>query len=190
MPKPNNVAGVRTRERPAVQIPPTIRASAIEALIAENTDLRDRMLRTMADMENLRRQTEREKNDTARYVVSNFARDILAVGDNLRRAVEHVPTEAAGQDPALKSFLDGVEITERELLNALERHGVTRIEPLGQRFDPNCHQAIKVSQNPGIPEGTVVGVMQAGGARNYQRTCCPEARGHGLWSRPEERYDG
>jgi molecular chaperone GrpE len=87
---------------------------------------------------------------------------VLTVGDNLKRTIEHVPAEAAAQDPALKSFLDGVEITERELLNVLERHGVTRIEPLGQRFDPNCHQAMYEVQNPDVPEGTVVDVMQAG----------------------------
>jgi molecular chaperone GrpE len=134
----------------------------LEALLAENADMRDRLLRTMADMENLRRRTEREKADTARYAISNFARDVLTVGDNLKRTIEHVPAEAAAQDPALKSFLDGVEITERELLNLLERHGVTRIEPLGQRFDPNCHQAMYEVQNPDVPEGTVVDVMQAG----------------------------
>src|SRR4029453_9630856 len=87
---------------------------------------------------------------------------VLTVGDNLKRTIEHVPAEAAAQDPALKSFLDGVEITERELLNVLERHGVTRIEPLGQRFDPNCHQAMYEVQNADVPEGTVVDVMQAG----------------------------
>jgi molecular chaperone GrpE len=134
----------------------------LEALIAENADMRDRLLRTLADMENLRRRTERERADTARYAVSNFARDVLTVGDNLRRTVEHVPAEAAAQDPALKSFLDGVELTERELLNVLDRHGVTRIEPLGQRFDPNCHQAMYEVPNPNVPEGTVVDVMQAG----------------------------
>jgi molecular chaperone GrpE len=84
------------------------------------------------------------------------------VGDNLRRTIEHVPAEAAAQDPALKSFIDGVEITERELLNALERHGVTRIDPLGARFDPNCHQAMYEVPDPNVPEGTVVDVMQAG----------------------------
>jgi molecular chaperone GrpE len=134
----------------------------LEALIAENADMRDRLLRTMADMENLRRRTEREKTDTSRYAISNFARDVLTVGDNLRRTIEHVPTEAASQDPALKSFLDGVELTERELLNVLERYGVVRIEPLGQRFDPNCHQAMYEVQSPDVPEGTVVDVMQAG----------------------------
>ena len=124
--------------------------------------MRDRLLRTMADMENLRRRTEREKTDTARYAISNFARDVLTVGDNLKRTIDHVPAEAAAQDPALKSFLEGVELTERELLNVLERHGVTRIEPLGQRFDPNCHQAMYEVQNADVPEGTVVDVMQSG----------------------------
>ena len=134
----------------------------LDALLAENTEMRDRLLRTMADMENLRRRTEREKTDTARYAISNFARDVLTVGDNLKRTIEHVPAEAAAGDPALKSFLEGVELTERELLNVLERHGVTRIEPLGQRFDPNCHQAMYDIENADVPEGTVVDVMQSG----------------------------
>ena len=114
----------------------------LDALLVENAEMRDRLLRTLADMENLRRRTEREKADTARYAITNFARDVLTVGDNLKRTMDHVPAEAAAQDPALKTFLEGVELTERELLNVLERHGVTRIEPLGQRFDPNCHQAM------------------------------------------------
>ena len=134
----------------------------LDALLVENAEMRDRLLRTMADMENLRRRTEREKTDTARYAISNFARDVLTVGDNLKRTVDHVPAGAAAQDPALKSFLEGVELTERELLNVLERHGVTRIEPLGARFDPNCHQAMYEVPNPDVPEGTVVDVMQAG----------------------------
>ena len=128
----------------------------LNALLLENADMRDRLLRTMADMENLRRRTEREKADTARYAISNFARDVLTVGDNLNRTMQHGPAEAAAQDPALKSFLEGVEITERELLNALERHGVSLIEPLAQRFDPNCHQAMYEVQNPDVPDGMVV----------------------------------
>jgi molecular chaperone GrpE len=134
----------------------------IEAMMAENADMRDRLLRTMADMENLRKRTEREKSDTARYAISSFARDVLTVGDNLRRTVEHVPADAAAQDPALKSFLDGVELTERELLNVLERHGVMRIDPLGARFDPNFHQAMYEVEKKDVPEGTVVDVMQGG----------------------------
>jgi molecular chaperone GrpE len=159
--RPEEQAGLANTEAQAPD--PAAQASAeLTALIAENSDMRDRLLRTMADMENLRRRTEREKADNARYAISNFARDVLTVGDNLRRTIEHVPAEAAAQDPALKSFLDGVELTERELLNVLERHGVTRIDPVGQRFDPNCHQAMYEVENPDVPEGTVVEVMQAG----------------------------
>jgi molecular chaperone GrpE len=134
----------------------------LDALLVENAEMRDRLLRTLADMENLRRRTEREKADTARYAITNFARDVLTVGDNLKRTMDHVPADAAAQDPALKTFLEGVELTERELLNVLERHGVTRIEPLGQRFDPNFQQAMFEVQNPDVAEGTVVDVMQAG----------------------------
>jgi molecular chaperone GrpE len=172
---------------------PGAQASAeLEALIAENSDMRDRLLRTMADMENLRRRTEREKSDTARYAISNFARDVLTVGDNLRRTIEHVPAEAAAQDPALKSFLDGVELTERELLNVLERHGVTRIDPLGQRFDPNCHQAMFEVQNPEVPEGTVVDVLQAGyviGDRCLRPALVAVAKGGAKQAAPSQSAD-
>jgi len=137
-------------------------AADLDTLLAENAELRDRLLRSMADMENLRSRTEREKTDTARYAISNFARDVLTVGDNLKRTMDHVPPEAAADDPALKSFLEGVELTERELLNVLERHGVTRIDPLGARFDPHCHQAMYEVPDASVPEGTVVEVMQAG----------------------------
>lgn len=150
-------------ETPGASPDPGLEVGAdLTALLTENAEMRDRLLRTMADMENLRRRTEREKADTARYAITNFARDVLTVGDNLKRTIDHVPAEAAAQDPALKSFLEGVELTERELLNVLDRHGVTRIEPLGARFDPNCHQAMYEVQNPDVPEGTVVDVMQAG----------------------------
>jgi molecular chaperone GrpE len=137
-------------------------AGDLDTLLAENADMRDKLLRTMADMENLRRRTEREKEDTSRYAISNFARDVLTIGDNLRRVIEHVPADAAGKDPALKSFLEGVELTERELLKTLEKHGVTRLEPLGERFDPNQQQAMYEVPTTDVPEGTVVQVMQAG----------------------------
>jgi molecular chaperone GrpE len=162
-PQADRDKGKSAAQPQAANADPAAEATAeLEALVAENTDMRNRLLRALADMENLRRRTEREKNDTARYAISNFARDVLTVGDNLRRTIEHVPAEAAGQDPALKSFLDGVEITERELLNVLERHGVTRIDPKGQRFDPNCHQAMFEVKDASVPEGTVVEVMQSG----------------------------
>jgi molecular chaperone GrpE len=168
-------------------------AAELDALAGENAELRDRLLRTMAEMENLRRRTEREKADTARYAISNFARDVLTVGDNLKRTVDHVPAEAAAQDPALKSFLEGVELTERELLNVLERHGVTRIEPLGQRFDPNCHQAMYEVPDPSVPEGTVVDVMQQGyaiGDRCLRPALVAVAKGGAKAAKPQAKDNG
>jgi molecular chaperone GrpE len=187
--RPEDQAGLANKD---AQVPdPAAQASAeLTALVAENSDMRDRLLRTMADMENLRRRTEREKADTSRYAISNFARDVLTVGDNLRRTIEHVPADAAAQDPALKSFLDGVELTERELLNVLERHGVTRIDPVGQRFDPNCHQAMYEVQNPDVPEGTVVDVMQAGyviGDRCLRPALVAVAKGGAKQTAPSEQ---
>lgn len=160
----------------------------LDALLAENAEMRDRVLRTMADMENLRRRTEREKADTARYAISNFARDVLSVGDNLKRTIDHVPQEAAAQDPALKSFLEGVALTERELLNVLERHGVTRLDPLGARFDPNFHQAMYEVPNADVPEGTVVEVMQAGyaiGERCLRPALVAVAKGGAKQAKPQ-----
>jgi len=187
--RPGDQAGVANKDAQAPD--PAAQASAeLTALVAENSDMRDRLLRTMADMENLRRRTEREKADTARYAISNFARDVLTVGDNLRRTIEHVPGDAAAQDPALKSFLDGVELTERELLNVLERHGVTRIDPVGQRFDPNCHQAMYEVQNADVPEGTVVDVMQAGyviGDRCLRPALVAVAKGGAKQTAPSEQ---
>lgn len=187
--RPEDQAGLANKDAQAAD--PAAQASAeLTALVAENSDMRDRLLRTMADMENLRRRTEREKADTARYAISNFARDVLTVGDNLRRTIEHVPADAAAQDPALKSFLDGVELTERELLNVLERHGVTRIDPVGQRFDPNCHQAMYEVQNADVPEGTVVDVMQAGyviGDRCLRPALVAVAKGGAKQTAPSEQ---
>ncbi|MFZ0398715.1 MAG: nucleotide exchange factor GrpE [Methyloceanibacter sp.] len=187
--RPEDQAGLANKDAQAPD--PAAQASAeLTALVAENSDMRDRLLRTMADMENLRRRTEREKADTARYAISNFARDVLTVGDNLRRTIEHVPGDAAAQDPALKSFLDGVELTERELLNVLERHGVTRIDPVGQRFDPNCHQAMYEVQNADVPEGTVVDVMQAGyviGDRCLRPALVAVAKGGAKQTAPSEQ---
>ena len=191
-PRPEDQAGHATADAQGPD--PAAQASAeLEALVAENSDMRDRLLRTMAEMENVRRRTEREKADTARYAISNFARDVLTVGDNLHRTIEHVPAEAAAQDPALKSFLDGVELTERELLNVLERHGVTRIDPVGQRFDPNCHQAMYEVQNPDVPEGTVVDVMQAGyviGDRCLRPALVAVAKGGAKQAPPSQSGDG
>lgn len=134
----------------------------MEELRTQNAELKDKLLRTVAEMENVRRRTERDKQDTAKYAISNFARDVLSVADNIQRAIAHVPAEAAEQDAALKSFLEGMQVTERELLNIMERHGITRLDPKGERFDPNMHQAMFEVPNPQVPEGTVIEVVQPG----------------------------
>ena len=138
-------------------------ADAMAALEAEKLDLKDKLLRTLADMENLRRRTEREVADARAYAVTNFARDMLNVADNVRRALDSVPAEtrAAAEGP-LKALVDGIELTERDLIKTLERHGVRPVEPQGQRFDPNLHQAMFEVPNPDVASGTVVQVVQAG----------------------------
>jgi molecular chaperone GrpE len=131
-----------------------------EALVQEVAELKDRLLRTLAEMENLRRRTEREVLDARSYGITTFARDILVVADNMRRALETTPPETA--DPAFRSLLEGVELTERELLKTLEKHGVKKFVPQGEKFDPNLHQAMFEVPDPSSPAGTVVQVMQAG----------------------------
>lgn len=132
-------------------------------LIKENDELKDRALRAAADMENLRRRTARELVDARAYAIANFARDMLSVSDNLRRALEAVPEEAkiAG-DAGFKALIEGVEITERAMLSTLERHGVKKLAPEGERFDPNFHQAMFEVPDPSVPASTVVQVVQPG----------------------------
>lgn len=135
----------------------------IEALKAENSELKDRYLRLAAEMDNLRRRTEREIKDAKTYSAAAFARDMLAVSDNLRRAIEAIPAEArAGGDAGFIALVEGVEMTERSMLSALERHGVKKIEPNGQKFDPNFHQAMFEVPNAELPANTVIQVVQDG----------------------------
>jgi molecular chaperone GrpE len=140
----------------------TADSARIEALTAEAADLRDKLLRTLAEMENLRRRTEREVADAKSYAIAAFARDVLNVADNMERALAAVPAEAVTHDAALKTLVEGVELTERELAKALEKHGVRRVEAAGGKFDPNLHQAMFEVPNPEVPTGTVVQVVQAG----------------------------
>jgi molecular chaperone GrpE len=138
-------------------------ADPIEALKAENAELKDRALRVMAEMENLRRRTEKELKDTRQYSVAGFARDMLTVSDNLRRALDAVPDELRqNADAGLVALLEGVEMTERELLNQLDKNGVKKLDPAGQKFDPNFHQAMFEVPNTEVPNNTVVQVVQAG----------------------------
>lgn len=135
----------------------------LDVLRAENSELRDRFMRLAADMDNLRRRTERDVKDAKSYAVSGFARDMLAVSDNLRRALDAVPADQrTGADATLTTLLEGVELTERAMLSALERHGVKKIDAEGEKFDPNFHQAMFEIPNPAVPNNTVVQVVQAG----------------------------
>jgi len=137
--------------------------AVVDALNAENSQLKDRVLRTLAEMENLRRRTEREVADAKTYGVTSFARDMLSVVDNLARALEHLPAEArTNADPHLQSMIEGVELTARDLEAALGRHGVKKLEPKGQKFDPNFHQAIFEAPDETVPAGTVSQVVQSG----------------------------
>ena len=136
--------------------------SPLAELQVANNALKDQMLRLAADMENLRKRTAREMQDAKTYAVTNFARDMLSVSDNLRRALDAIPADARETDPSLKALAEGVEMTERAMLNTLERHGVTQIAPEGQKFDPNFHQAIFEVPNVEVPNNTVVQVMQTG----------------------------
>lgn len=136
---------------------------ALVKLLKENEELKDRALRAAAEMENLRRRTARDVQDARSYAIANFARDMLSVSDNLARALEAIPAEAkASGDAGFKALIEGVDITERAMLSALERHGVRKLEPQGEKFDPNFHQAMFEVPNPDVPAGTVVQVVQPG----------------------------
>jgi molecular chaperone GrpE len=136
-----------------------VRVAELEAQVA---DLTDRLLRAHAEMENVRKRTEREKLETAKYAISKFAQDMVAVFDNFERAVAAVPAGAAEQDPALKSLIEGVTMTERAALQMLAAHGVKRIDAQGEVFNPHLHQAVMEQDMPELPAGTVLQVLQAG----------------------------
>ncbi len=124
-------------------------------------ELKDRLLRAMAETENVRRRAERDKADAAKYAIANFARDVLVIADNLHRALESTPKDIRDDDP-VKNLITGVEMTEKELLAILERHGIRRIDPLDAKFDHNYHQAMFEVPGTGKPNGTVVQVVQTG----------------------------
>lgn len=133
----------------------------LEALQAENAQLREQVLRYAADAENTRRRAEREANDARAYAITKFARDLLGVADNLARAMQHAPRESA--DAAVTNFVAGLEMTERELVQAFERNGLKPVDPpKGAAFDPHKHQAMIEQPAADVPPGGVVQVMQTG----------------------------
>lgn len=137
-------------------------AAEVETLQAQIADLTNRLLRAHADLDNLRKRAEREKQETARYAITSFAKDTVGLVDNFERAMQAVSPEAAEKDQHLKALLEGLAMTEREFLNVLERHGVKRVAPKGQPFDPRLHQAVMERQDASVANGTVVEVFQAG----------------------------
>ncbi len=126
-------------------------------------ELRDKLLRAMADAENTRRRAEKDKQEAAKFGMTKFARDLLSVADNLRRAIETLSKEdREGASDVVKNLITGVEMTEKELLAAFERYGIRRIDSKGEKFDPNRHQAVAEVPGTGQPNGTVVEVFQTG----------------------------
>jgi molecular chaperone GrpE len=135
----------------------------LAALAEEAADYKDRLLRTLAEMENLRKRTEREAADARQYAVTNFARDMLTVSDNLKRAIAAVPAEARnGVDPALDALIEGVAVTERGLEQTLTKHGIRRLDDKDQKFDPTRHQAMYELETDKVPPGSVAEVIQPG----------------------------
>jgi len=147
-------------QAPAAEPDPFV---VLENLQLENTVLKDKVLRALAEMENQRRRTEREVADAKAYGVTSFALDMLTFADNLRRAVESLPPDAREQaGAAMKTLIEGVELTERDFLSRLGKYGVKRLEPLGTRFDPNLHEALFEVPDETAPNATVVQVVEDG----------------------------
>ncbi len=129
----------------------------------ENAELKDKLLRALAEMENLRRRTEREVADARMYGIASFARDVLGISDNMHRALDAARQELRGNaDPGVKTLLEGIELIERELLKTLQKNGVVKFMPQAEKFDPNLHQAMYEVPDASVPAGHVVQVIQPG----------------------------
>ena len=152
--------GQQTQAGPSQQAQAPAPSTALER---EHAEMKDRLLRTLAEMENVRKRTEREIADSRLYSVTSFARDLLVVADNMRRALEAVTPELRSTaESGFKALIDGIELTERELLKALEKNGVRQFTPQGEKFDPNLHQAMFEIPDATVPAGSVVQVVQPG----------------------------
>lgn len=136
--------------------------SQVESLKAENAELKDKLLRALAEAENTRRRAQKEREDTIRYAIADFARSLLTVSDNFSRALEAVKPDQRTDNPALNSMMTGVSAVERELQQIFELSGMRKLEPLDQAFDPNFHEVMFEVENTGKPPGTIVQVLQSG----------------------------
>ena len=142
--------------------PEALQAPGLEALQDEVAELKDKLLRALAEAENVRRRAERDKGDASKYAIANFAREMVGVADNLHRAMAAVDEETRKADSALDQMIVGLEMTEREILNTFERFGITRIEALGEKFDHNFHEAMFEVEDDQKPAGTVIQVVETG----------------------------
>lgn len=166
-PEQTNGAGQAAPEAAPEGTPEAIEIDArdieIVQLKEETAALKDRLLRTAADMDNLRKRAEREKAEATLYAATNFARDLLSVADNMQRALAAMPAEAREKaDDATRNLLAGVELTERELIKVFERYNIRKVETVGAKFDPNFHQALFEMPTKDHPPGTVTQEMQSG----------------------------
>ena len=137
-------------------------ADPTTVLEAEVASLKDQLLRALAETENLRRRSRRERDDALKYAAVPFIRDLVGATDNLRRAMDSVSPEALEADEHLKTLMAGLEMTETELATVFERHHIVKIDPIGERLDPHSHEAMFEVPDPETPSGTVVQVVQAG----------------------------
>ncbi|MES2985173.1 MAG: nucleotide exchange factor GrpE [Pseudomonadota bacterium] len=151
---------------PQAEIEPEAIARALQAVLEEKekeiAGLKDQMLRALAEADNTRRRTERELADMSKYAVTGFARDLVSVLENLQRALDSIPAELKETQPTVANLATGVEMTLNELLGIFNRQGIQRIDPMGQKFDHNLHQAVAQIDTPDAVPGTVVQVLQAG----------------------------
>jgi molecular chaperone GrpE len=149
---------------PNLDIPPKPEgvAAEVQQLQAEKADLQDKLLRALAEAQNVRRRAQQDVERERKFGIERFAKDILSVADNLGRALSALPEDADAIDPALRNVIVGVQATERELQSVLERHGITRIESLGRPFNAEFHQAMMEVQDPTVPAGTVVQELAPG----------------------------
>ena len=134
----------------------------VEALEEQVSELKDQLLRSVAELDNYRKRAEREKEQLRKFGIANFAKDLLSAADNLRRAVESGPSDLEGADESVKNLIVGVEMTEKELLNAFEKNGVRKIDPVGEKFDYNFHQAMFEVETDKEDPGVVMQVLQPG----------------------------
>lgn len=169
-PKAANEAGPGDSEDPAVSGDPDAVVEAAEATEEaapptpeeQIAELKEKLLRALAETENVRRRSQREIADTRKYAAVEFARDIVSVSDNLKRALDSVGQTPGDENPVLKRLVEGVDLTERELAHALDKHGVKSVDPLGEKLDPNLHQAMMQVDDGEAEAGTIVQVMQIG----------------------------